>query len=213
MPSPDELASFVREALHLGHSREEIAETLQRAGWTREQTASALGAFADVDFPIPVPRPRPYVSAKEAFWYLVLFTSLYLTAIYLGTLLFQLINLGFPDPTDSEYARTAAQGSIRWAIAMLVVAFPLFVFMSRLIGQAVQEDPGKRASKVRKWLTYLTLFVAVCVLLGDGATLLYNLLSGDLTVRFLLKSITVAVIAGSVFWYYLRDLRLDDEAE
>ncbi|MEM6327303.1 MAG: hypothetical protein AAF791_09315, partial [Bacteroidota bacterium] len=79
MPAPDELASFVREALRLGHSRDDIAETLQRAGWTHEQIASALGAFADVDFPIPVPRPTPYVSAKEAFWYLVLFTSLYLT--------------------------------------------------------------------------------------------------------------------------------------
>lgn len=211
MPASDDLVPFVRDALKLGHSREEIADTLLRAGWTEEQTASALGAFAEVDFAIPVPRPKPYLSAKEAFWYLVLFTSLYLTAIYLGTLLFQLVNLTFPDPTESEYASRGARDLIRLAIAILAVAFPLFVFMNRFIGREVERDPGKRASKVRKWLTSVTMFIAVCVLLGDGAALIYNVLSGDLTSRFVLKVLSVALIAGAAFGYYLRYLRMDDE--
>ncbi|MDX1418542.1 MAG: DUF5671 domain-containing protein [Rubricoccaceae bacterium] len=211
MAAPDELVPFVREALRLGHGRDEIAGTLRRAGWSKEQTEAALAAFADVPFAIPVPRPAPYLSAKEAFWYLVLFTALYLSAVNLGALLFNLIDLALPDPTDSEYAAVAARESIRWAIAILVVAFPLFVFMSRLVGRAVREDPAKRASKVRKWMTSLTLFVAVCILLGDGAALIYHLLSGALTSRFVLKALTVALLAGAVLGYYLRDLRRDDE--
>jgi hypothetical protein len=211
MSAPDELVPFVREALRLGQDRAAITDALRQAGWTEEQTDVALGAFADVAFPIPVPRPKPYLSAKEAFWYLVLFTTLYLSAINLGTLLFHLIDLALPDPTDTPYAVSSAKQSIRWAIAILIVAFPLFVFMNRLVSHALRRDPAKRASKVRKWLTYLTLFVAVCVLLGDGSTLIYNLLSGDLTSRFLLKALTVAIVAGSVFWYYFRDLRRDDD--
>jgi hypothetical protein len=213
MPAADDdLVLFVRDALRQGESREAIGDALRRAGWPREQVSAALGAFAEVDFALPVPRPKPYLSAKEAFWYLVLFTSLYLTAIYLGALLFQIVNLTFPDTTDSVYADQAARDLIRLSISILVVAFPLFVFMTRLIGKELERDPAKRASKVRKWLTSITLFIAVCVLLADGATLVYNLLSGDLTSRFVLKVLVVALIAGGAFWYYQRDLRLDDDA-
>jgi hypothetical protein len=211
MAAPDDLTPFVREALLLGRSRDDIADALRRAGWTIEQTDAALRTFADVDYPIPVPRPKPSLSAKEAFWYLVLFTSLYLTAIYLGTLLFQLINLAVPDPTDSAYLADYAETRIRWAIAVLVVAFPLFLYMSRLVARALRRDPAKRASPVRRWLTYLTLFVAVCVLVGDAVSLIYNLLSGDLTLRFFLKALVVGVIAGGVLGYYLWDLRRDEE--
>jgi hypothetical protein len=213
MAAPDDLIPFVREALLAGRSRADIAATLRQAGWTDEQTAAALGAFADIDYPVPVPRPKPYLSAKEAFWYLVLFTTLYLSAVYLGTLLFQLINLAFPDATDSGYAIVRSDSLIRWAISVLVVAFPLFLYMSRLVGKAVARDPAKRASKVRKWLTYLTLFVAVCVLVGDAVSLLYNFLDGDLTARFVLKSLVVAVIAGGILGYYLADLRRDEQEE
>ena len=211
MSAPDDLTPFVREALLLGRSRDDIADALHRASWTHEQIDAALRTFADVDYPIPVPRPRPSLSAKEAFWYLVLFTTLYLSAIYLGTLLFQFINLAVPDPTDSAYMADYAETRIRWAIAVLVVAFPLFLYMSRRVGRALQRDPAKRASPVRRWLTYLTLFVAVCVLVGDATTLIYNLLSGDLTLRFFLKALVVGVIAGGVLGYYLWDLRRDEE--
>ena len=213
MSSPDALVPFVRDALVAGRSRADIAATLRQAGWTEEQTAAALGAFADLDYPVPVPRPKPYLSAKEAFWYLVLFTTLYLWTVYLGTLLFQLINLAVPDPTDSAYALDGARRLIRWSIAVLAIAFPLFLYMSRLVGRAVARDPAKRASKVRKWLTYLTLFVAVCVLVGDAVSLLYNLLSGELTTRFVLKSLVVGGLAGSVLGYYLWDLRRDERED
>jgi hypothetical protein len=82
--------------------------------------------------------------------------------------------------------------------------------MSRLTGRAVQVDPIKALSPVRRWLTYLTLFVAACVLIGDVVSLVYNVLGGELTARFVLKSITVGGIAGTGFWYYLSGLRVDE---
>ena len=72
-------------------------------------------------------------------------------------------------------------------------------------------DPSKRASKVSRQLTYLTLFIAAAVLVGDVTSLVYSLLGGELTTRFVLKVSTIAVIAGAVFGYYLRDLRLEEE--
>ena len=57
---------------------------------------------------------------------------------------------------------------------------------------------------------YLTLFVAAGVLIGDLTTLVYNVLGGELTVRFLLKVATVAAIAGAIFSHYLLDLRREE---
>jgi hypothetical protein len=52
-------------------------------------------------------------------------------------------------------------------------------------------------------LTYLTLSVASGILIGDFITLVYYLLSGELTIRFILKVLTVAAIAGGAFAYHL----------
>jgi hypothetical protein len=205
-----ELISFVRDALARGQSRADVESVLKHAGWKPEQVSRALGAFAAVDFPVPVPRPRPSISAREAFMYLLLFTTLYLVAFYLGDLIFDLINYAFPDAAASEYAATYQRYSIRWAVSTLIVSLPIFLYMSWLTGKATRRDTTIRASPVRRWLTYLTLFVAACVLIGDIVTLVYNVLGGELTTRFVLKVLTVAAIAGTAFGYYLSDLRVDE---
>lgn len=213
MAASDELLDFVREALGRGLSRTQIEEALRKAGWTTDQLRAGLAAFAEIEFPIPVPRARPYLSAREAFLYLVLFGTLYTSAYSLGSLVFDFINLAFPDaatPGVDRYADYVRQ-SIRWSVSSLIVAFPVFLYTSWTTSRAISLDPTKRSSKIRRWLTYWTLFVAACALIGDFTTLVYNLLGGELTVRFVLKVITVGLIAGTAFAYYLSDLRLDEE--
>jgi len=92
----------------------------------------------------------------------------------------------------------------------LLIGFPLFVFMSWFINRDLGRSPVKRLSAVRRWLTYLTLFIAVGVLAGDLIALVHNLLGGELTIRFILKVAIVAVIAGSILCYYLVDLRREE---
>ena len=205
-----ELEVFVREALAKGASRDRIEAALGAAGWAPEQTRDALGAYADVDFPVPVPRPRPYLSPREAFLYLVLFATLYVSAYHLGSLLFDLIVRAFPDPGDPAYVVRNLGHSMRWSVASLVIAFPVFLFVARHLGRELAHNPVKRLSAVRRWLTYLTLFVAATVLVGDLITLVYNLLGGELSVRFVLKVLVVGMIAGALFGYYLLDLRREE---
>ena len=210
MSTPDELADFVNTALARGVPREQIEAALRKAGWTTAQTRAALASFAESDFSIPVPRPRPYVDARDAFLYLVLFSTLYTSAYYLGSLLFDIINAAFPDPADRAELMTHRRISIRWSISWLIVAFPVFLYMSRLVSRDLAADPNKRNSKVRRWLTYITLFIAAGALIGDVVTLVYNGLAGEITTRFLLKVLVVALIAGTAFWYYLTDIRRDE---
>lgn len=207
-----ELLGFVKDALVRGLTRPDIETGLLKAGWTKEQVREALAGYADVDFPIPVPRPRPYVSAKEAFMYLVLFSALYISAYSLGNMLFNFIEQAYPDATDEGWRVLNRSEGIRWSLSSLIVAFPVFLYVTRLLAKQQRRDPIKRESKVRRWLTYLTLFITTVVLISDFIVLVNSLLGGELTTRVLLKVGVVSLLAGSVLWYYLWDLR-PEEAE
>jgi len=204
-----ELIGFVKESLHRGLPRADVEQVLLRAGWPAEQVRRALDSFSDVEFAIPVPRPVPSVSARDAFMYVVMFATLILSAYSLGDLLFELIGRAFPDSGARAFSQPTLQ-AIRWSLSSLLVAFPVFLCAAWLVGRAVRHDPTKRASKVRRHLTYVTLFIASCVLIGDVITAVYNFLGGELTVRFILKALTVALIAGTGFAYYLWELRADE---
>jgi hypothetical protein len=203
------LKDFVRSALQAGASREDTRTALQRAGWPAEQIQDALGQYAELDFVVPVPRPRAHVSARDAFLYLVMFSMLYLSVYHLGNLLFQFINLLLPDVTQYDY-REGQLGSIRFSIATLLIAWPLFLWLATHIQQQVAREPAQRLSAIRKWLTWLTLALAACVIAGDLIYLVFRLLSGELSLRFLLKVLVTGLLAGSSFGYYFWLMGQDD---
>ena len=201
----EELRRFIKESLERGIDRETIRAVLLEAGWQERDVRSALAAFADVDFPVAVPRPRPYLHAREAFLYLVSFISLYVFAFSLGAVLFGLIDHTFPD-TLHRY-RSPASAADATALAAVIVAFPLYLFLMRRLAVAVAADPERRQSLVRRWLTYLTLVVGAGIILGDIIALLASLLTGDPTVSFFLKVAVVLLIVAPIFGYYLWDMR------
>lgn len=207
----NDLLLFVREGLKEGQSKEKLKTVLQKANWPTDDIKAALDYFADVDFPVPVPKRKPYLSAREAFLYLVMFLTLYMFTIALGTILFQFVNQWFPDVLNDPYYLESTTQIIRSATAALLTTFPIFLFVNHILEKGIRKDPEKRSSKIRKWLTYLTLFVTAGVIIGNLITLLNGLLAGELTTRFLLKVLIVFVIAGAGFGYYLWNLRQDEK--
>jgi hypothetical protein len=205
------LTAFIEASLRARQGRDEIRKALEAAGWSKDQIADGLRYFADVEFAVPVPRPKAQLSARDAFMYLLMFGMLYVSAFWFGSLLFRFIDLAFPDEA-LQRSQAYVYIGIRRAIATLVVTFPVFVFVSIRVSKELAADPARRSSAVRRWLTYLTLLVAASVMAGDLITLIYNLLSGELTVRFILKVLVVAAIVAAVFVYYLKSLKADDEA-
>jgi hypothetical protein len=208
------LREFIDAALRAGKSRDEIAAALTAAGWSPEQIAHGLKGYADLPFVVPVPRPRAHLSARDAFMYLLMFSALYITAYELGSMLFGFINLAFPNPglVDAyDYESQSAERAIRFATASLIVAFPLFLALSMKLSREIRLEPARRLSSIRRWLIYLTMLVAAGFIIGDAISLVYNLLEGDLTVRFVLKVVVVAVITGAVFAYFLQTTRRDKE--
>jgi len=206
-----EPVDFIRRALTLGKTRLDITTALKQAGWADEEVKAGLSAFADVEFAVPVPAPKPYLSAREVFLYLLMFSALYCCSYHAGSLFFDVINLSFPDPADNySYWMKSSEDSIRRSVSALIVALPVFLFTFRTIHKAIAKDPARRNSRPRKWLTYLTLFAASLVLMGDAGTLVNNVLSGEMSIRFLLKVLAVLIIAGGNFLYFLNDMRCEE---
>ncbi len=200
------LAEFVKSALALGESRERIAEVLKGAGWPEDQIGDALGAFADVDFPAPVPKPKAYGSAREAFLLIVYFSLLGMAATQIGVLAFAWIDQSFADALARDsYGRQWATTGMRWSIASLLVGYPIFVLLGWRLAARKRRDPDRRRSRVRAWLTYVTLIFAAGALIGDLVAVVFQFLDGGLTTRFAAKAGVVGVISAAILWNYSRD--------
>lgn len=149
---------------------------------------------------------KPKTNAKDLFLNLGAIVALYTVVISLINLLFSVINSAYPKITDG-YSYYGSQ-SISWPVAILIIFFPIYVLLMWLLEKGYDEEPEKRNVGIRKWLTYITLFLAGVATAGDLVTVIYYFIDGqELTAGFLLKVLTVLVIALGVFYYYISDIR------
>lgn len=204
------LTEFIAHARKKGMDHQTIRMLLLSSGWKEKDIATAL---ASETLDLPVPSPADVGSARDAFFHLLAFTTLYSIVISLIVLAYQFIGRTFVDPAFVGYDYyNSDTSSIRWSLAIILISFPLFVYLSRILHRESAEHPEKLSSGVRRWLTYLTLFVTACTISGDLITLLFYLLQGELTVRFILKVLAVLVLSGIPFLYYLRTMKLDHKS-
>lgn len=204
------LTDFIEHARKKGMDHQTIRMLLLSAGWKEKDVAEAMTKEA---LDMPVPMPPDAGGARDAFFHLLMFVSFFTTAISSVTLLFSYINRWFPDAAFSEtYYGTIDNSGIRWGMASLIVAFPLFIWISRILHREMEQHVEKASSGIRRWLTYLTLFVAAATLMGDVITLVFFLLNGEITVRFLLKVLTVLYVAGSGFYYFYKSMKLSPKS-
>lgn len=149
------------------------------------------------------------VSPKDVFLHLLSIITLYASAISFILLIFEYINIAFPDTlgVGGYYSLSASYQSIRWHISILIVVFPVFLWTQNFLSKTYKILPEKRNLRIRKWLLYFTLFLAAVIMIGDLITLIYNLLGGELTQRFLLKIATIFFVTGSIFGYYFVDIK------
>ncbi|HEX9608683.1 MAG TPA: DUF5671 domain-containing protein [Candidatus Paceibacterota bacterium] len=152
------------------------------------------------------------LTPKDFFLNVAVMATLYVSAFSLITLLFQYIDTVFPREIGGY--RDPYGSGISFAIASLIIVFPLYVFFTRLLNQDIRKNPEKRDLGIRRWLIYITLFVAGAAVAIDLIILLNTFLSGqELTVGFMLKVVTIVVVIGGIFAYYFLDLKRKWETE
>ena len=142
---------------------------------------------------------------KDVFLHLLNIFTFYLSIISFITLYIQYISALFPDPLNFYF--TSMANSVRWSTSILVIAIPVYIFTSWLLGKDLASNPARRELKLRKWLTYFTLFISAVTIIVDLIMFVFNFLSGEMTIQFFLKVLVVLLVAGAVFGYYIWDLR------
>lgn len=151
--------------------------------------------------------PSAKASAKDFFLHLGAIVALYTVVISFLNLVFKIINKAYPEILNYNYY-WAGGSEISMPVATLIIVFPIFILLSHLVYKIYNENPAKKELGIRKWLTYITLFVAGIILVGDLVTVLYKFLDGqDLTLAFLLKALAVIIVTGFVFGFYIQDIR------
>ncbi len=142
-------------------------------------------------------------SAKDFFINLGAIIALGFFVGNLLSLLFTIINKAYPLTTGYNYYGSY---SISFPVASLIIFFPVYIFLMWLLEKNYSIEPEKRNIGIRKWLTYITLFISGFVLAGDLVTVLYFFIDGqDITTGFILKVLSVLVIALAIFFYYIYD--------
>lgn len=208
MADDQTILRFVSGALDAGVPYDALVGLLRARGWREREIYKALGQHYSHTTGIEIPsRAGSAAGAKDAFFYLLTFSTLATWTIGLGSLAFQLIDRWLADPLfTSPYARLASY-EITWALAAILIAFPVYLLISRITLRETASDPDKLDSGVRKWLTYMALVIAASIFMGDLINALAFLLRGELTSRFLAKSFVVLTLSGGVFYYYFGGLR------
>jgi hypothetical protein len=142
---------------------------------------------------------------QDFFLYLFGIICLYVSSVTFITLLYSIINNYFGDVLFDYYSNSG----VKWAIASLIIFFPLYLWLSSIINKSIIKNPDTANLGIRKVLYYFTLFVAGLTIAIDLVTLIFYFLDGEITTRFILKVIAVLLVGGVVFWHYLYDLRRD----
>lgn len=147
------------------------------------------------------------ISPKDFFLWIGAMGAFYVSVIALINLIFQYINFLYPDPLVT-YQIDPYQSGISTYMAMVIVAFPIFFVLMRIIRTVMATDTTRKEIWIRRWALVLTLFISGATIAGTLIVLLTTFLSGEeLTARFLLKIATVIIIAIAVFAHFLADIR------
>ena len=147
--------------------------------------------------------------ALDVFVYLGIGISLVVSVTNLLQILFAAVDRKFVDILNTTTYVDMTQSDVRFAIASLVVMFPIYVGLSWYTARDISKFLYKQDIPVRKIMVYCTLFVTVLALIGTLVSLIYTYLGGELSVRFGLKALSVFVVSLALFGYYYYSLRRD----
>lgn len=148
-----QLLEFISAGKAKGASDEFLAALLTRRGWPGDDIYAALGKYWETATGLAIPeRSGSGESAKDAFLYLLSFSTLATWSGALGSMLFQFIDNWIPDAV-SPHTVYSLRTSVTWQMASIAVAFPIYLLVTKLIFSEAAKAPERLQSGVRKWLT------------------------------------------------------------
>lgn len=211
----DRIDSFIRDASRAGKRLTEIGAALRDAGWPHDTIKENLGRYVETNFPMPVPKPEAYSSPRVTLYNLIYFISLFSMVFCTVAILFSFLDYNLPDGQGQKgglfYSSYRMNGEfaleeIRGYLATLIVSAPLFLFMHRLT-EKVTRDLRQGIPPIRLWFISTTMFIGYITLFCNAVAFVNYFLSGELSVRFVIKVVILTVTVLGISQYYRLEMR------
>ena len=136
--------------------------------------------------------------------------SLITSVVSFLNLVFDTLNKRFPDVLNSSYQygySTYEYEGIRMALATLIIFFPVFLAVSYFWKKFADKGMGRIDEIIKKLVIYVILFLSAIIVVVDLVTLVKYFISGEITMRFVLKVVAALLVALLVGAYYILVLR------
>lgn len=149
------------------------------------------------------------------------YPGLYIVAIIVGFLalvtivtqflsvVFDAVNIAYPDALRGAVGTSSDYSSIRLSISALIVLYPLYIFISYKLAQGVNMYASLKESGLRKFVIYASIVITSLTLVGTLISAIYYFLGGEFTMPFFLKAMAVLFTAIFVGAYYYTQLYRD----
>ncbi len=201
------IIDYVVKKISEGTSGDEIKKQLHAVGWSDDEIDSIYATgLTQCGVPAPVKGDDKIFSKKSTAGEIVVnifsFVVLGFIATSLGILFYNVIDYFFTDEIVGAYRKKVSSSSIHYAIAVLIVGFPMYYFSMKFWFRRFKRDEGKVESLLTKWITYIILLIGVITVVGDLVAVLFYFLQGEITVKFFLKALVILIISGGIFGFY-----------
>lgn len=145
------------------------------------------------------------MTPKDFFLQLGIIITLYVSIVALISFLFSVINISLPDKSAYYYDGSSA---LAWSMSVFIVVYPVLVYLLVKTNKYLIASPERKEVTIKKWATYLTIFLTALTIVIDLIVLMFTFLQGEqLTLRFILKVLVVVVVALTVFWASMKELQ------
>ncbi len=135
--------------------------------------------------------------------------SLVTSVISFLNLFFAVLEKKMPDVLNSFYQygyNSYSFENARSALATLLIAFPVLCVLTYFWNKKKEKDLLEYDKVVKNWMVYVLIFLAVLVVLIDLIVLVRYFVSGEITLRFVLKVLSVLLVAKIVVFIFLPEV-------
>ena len=208
------LTEFIKDAFKAGKSKADTHAALRAAGWREDELSDCWARFHDSNFPVPVPRPTVYASPRLTTLNIFYFVVLYITIWCAMAIIFTFLDYHLPDGLGRKagafYSTRPIGTEIRGYLAAIIVSAPLVWVTSRTL-QKISAAIGQSIPAMRLRLLNLTLFIAAITILCNGISFVYYFLSGELSIRFVIKVCLLSGLCWGLYNYFRPEMKANEE--
>jgi hypothetical protein len=190
------LKQFVEAAAAKGTAITKIKKALSKAGWKKNEIDHVTSNYmVDKSVPVPVPKKDTSMSISVLLFFMFNF-ALLIFAYYFSEVIFEYINYYLP------LAMTEARDKrldVIMPISVMIVALPLaHIFYRNYEAKKDQEGASPTSAKI----SYILIFISALMIAGTLSFSIYRFLEGDISIRFILKSAYLIILAIAFLMYF-----------